>query len=258
MKKINLSQTCLAWLAQKGLFFFILSALVSVSLAVATVIFFPFYWGIFLTVFIMSLIVWLKLYVLSSKPFGNHFWAIGWALIVFCLSFQLATVSVTTDEYGIKCEALPILWAGLLSSLIYSIAPEISYFLGLDDDKLGNDKEGGFNNPLWILVLYAVFSFSFAVSETLDRDKIKEEIVWTQTPFEPVLSWQTEIWDHIGTVYLVTTKKGTFVVYPRSTPEIRRISTNTKIRVLFCPDYCDESGAKTVKRMEIQNENSPH
>ena len=242
MKKFNLSQTRFAWFLEKEHLFFCV-ALLAAGVAIALS---PFYWSIFLVELIMTVVLWFVLFGLASEAFYDHYLAIGWALITFSLAYGFAAHYAFVDEYEIKHVGLSILWAGFWSSGVYAIAPKISSITGLSKEK------AGFNSPIWIFILYGVIAFFFGVSESNDKEEIELQIEWEQTPFEPVASWQVEVWD-AGTVYLITAKEGTFFVYPYHCPKIRQINKNTQVRVIFDRETYSRGGARKPLRLEIKN-----
>lgn len=212
------------------------------------------YDGIMLTfAVIVMLIAFLRLKV-CNLPIKSVFVRAGWSLITGAVFILLAPLfPYNKDGFVYHIPGYAAAFIAVIN--IYAFSSLISYYMKLNDVSSGYDywfekqPKTRLNGVLGWFFTFTAFGLLVYAIETYQDNNYR----FTQTEFTEVLSWEKEI--HGGnTMYVVTTKEGTFYINPQEYPAIRKINPNTKLKILYDrPADNNKDQCLSFKRLEIQN-----
>ncbi len=213
------------------------------------------YDGIMLTFAVIVMLIAFFRLDICNLPIKSVFVRAGWSLIMGAV-FVLVVPLLTYNKDGFIHHFPGYIAAYIVVINIYAFSSIISYHMKLNDLNSGcafwplaEPVETKLNGVLLWLLVSTVLFISLFVIETHQYDNYR----FSKAEFTDVISWEKEIYQG-KTVYIVTTKDGTFSISPWEYPAIRKINPNTKLKILY--DQSNDNNKNQclpVKRLEIKN-----
>lgn len=174
---------------------------------------------------------------------------------VFCFGFSgIIMHLLKIEDYifiGVVC-------AGIFNTILYSCIPILSYYLKYNDQKsetnLISSKKTKYNGIVGSLFIL-FFTFVIATLCDMESANLKEEQQLTQQfnkeAFVPVKLIGQEMCN--GTTFYILEAKGQqFFVSPFEHPEVRNITPNSKVKVIF-GDIDSFYHLKRIKKIQFKN-----
>lgn len=169
----------------------------------------------------------------------------GLALVCFSLCTICCSLCYTTN-CGEGTYQLGLIVYMIVKILYMSSIP---YLVKKLSTNVCGKAENMWHAHIITVVIYLIIFCIYAVG--YENPKI-DDARFAKEQFVDVKSWTIEQVDG-NTVYIVTTAKGKFAIYPKEVPEVRDIHKNTKMRILSKGNSHHIKGTKHIERIEIKN-----
>lgn len=225
---------------------------VGYAVAGLSVIIFLTGWSFNILFFILSLI-WALCFLLmlghANVEINRKSVIVMWSVFCFGLSGIIMQLMNIEDSLVIG-----VICAGIVNMILYRHIPILSYYLKYNNQKTGfsyfsvvRTKYNGYVGSFLILVLtviIVILCINFKDEQQLTQQFNKETFV-------PVKLIGQETY-HGTTLYILEAKGQKFYVSPFEHPEVRNITPNSKVKIIF-GDFNISYHLKEAKKIQFKN-----
>ena len=178
---------------------------------------------------VSSVLVYFRLRF-ANRAIKSRLVRLSWACIDFLLFIticQLCAIRPTRIDasYPDDIHALGLFLVCFANTFLYGDIPILTQKLRIADVENAKYYQKGNLCGLSVLTYLVILAVVFCI-ENSQLNAYRYE----RQPFEKVVSWEKEVYRR-HTVYFIKTENGSLLVDPYIYPEIRDISTNTRIKV---------------------------